>query len=233
MSETTEILMEGSYLYFDKDVNYSQENFKLLLKVESQHHQYYSEILTRLETGEFLKVVVRYELNQHYYPIYSHVEKSIGNRFAAETYRIDVTNQELFYVFQNQDGTEEYNRQISSKHYLTTPAISTAAAFSLSKKFDATGRTAVTLLNSANDWSYQGPPTEKIIFAEFRTREMPDYKLNNVSLSASHLCLYEFDSSHAGQDRPVDIYVSKHFAIPYQLVQGDHKFNIKNLKKNA
>lgn len=232
MSQNAEILLEGSYLYFQKEVNYSQENFKLVHIAEQQSFHVYAEILSRIETGEFLKILVRYEMNQHFIPTFVRIEKSIGNKYAQEVYKLDVPNLELQYSFQNSQNTQEFSRNISAKHYLTSPAVSTAGMFTLSKKFDATGRSPVVLLSSENDWTYMGPPTEKVVYAEFKTREMQDYKLNNSPLSASHLCLYEFDTSNAGAEQPVNLYLSKHYAIPYELTHGDQRVAIKHLKKN-
>lgn len=98
---------------------------------------------------------------------------------------------------------------------------------------DPTGRTAVTLVNSPNEWSYDGPPHDRIIYTEFKSREMEDYRLNNTPLGAAHLCLYENDSSASTVGEvPANIYLSKHFGIPYQLVQGDLNISIKSLKKH-
>jgi hypothetical protein len=232
MTINAEILLEGSYLYYQKDVNYSQENFKLVYLAETQHYHVYAEILSRLETGEFLKILVRYEMNQHFTPHYVRVEKSIGNKYALESYKVDPANQELQYTFQNSQVTQDYKKSFNIKHYLSSPAISTMAMFSLTKKFDATGRTAFVLLSSDNDWTYNGPPIEKILYADFKARDMDDFKLNGNSLSASHLCLYESDSSTISSDQPVELFLSKHYSIPYQLQQGDLKVVIKNLKKN-
>jgi hypothetical protein len=231
MSQNAVILLEGSYLYFDKDVNYSQENFKLVHLPEQQAFHIQAEILSRIETGEFLKILVRYEMNQHFTPTYVRTEKSIGNKYAQETYKIDTTDQTLKYTFQNSQTTHDFTKSISSKHYLTSPAVSTAALFTLTKKFDATGRTPITLISSDNEWSYAGPPTEKVVYAEFKTRELSDFKLHGSPLSAAHLCLYEFDASQAGHEQPLDLFLSKHYSIPYQLLQGDQKMIIKNLKR--
>lgn len=232
MTTTAEILLEGSYLYYQKDVNYSQENFKLVQLAENQNYHVYAEILSRLETGEFLKILVRYEMNQHFTPHYVRIEKSIGNKYALESYKIDPVTQELHYTFQNSQMTQDFKRSFNIKHYLSSPAISTAGMFSMTKKFDATGRTAVVLLSSDNDWTYTGPPTEKILYADFKVRDMDDFKLHGNALTASHLCLYESDSSTISSESPVDLYLSKHYSIPYQLQQGDLKVVIKNLKKN-
>lgn len=231
MSQKTEIVLEGSYLYFQKDVNYSEENFKLVKLPETQGFHIYAEILSRIETGEFLKILVRYEMNQHFSPLLVRIEKSIGNNYAQEVYKIDPIGQQLHYTFQNSQTIQEFSRPFSSKHYLTSPATSTSAIFTLSKKIETTGRTSVILISSNNDWTYLGPPSEKVVYAEFKTRDLAGYKLKGKLLSASHLCLYEMNSSSISQETPVDLYLSKYFSIPYQLQQGDLRVEIKNLKK--
>lgn len=231
MTQNAEILLEGSYLYYQKELNYSQENFKLVHQPDSQSYLIYAEVLSRIETGEFLKIIVRYEMNQNFVPLFARIEKSIGNKYAQEVYKIDPTTMELSYTFQNSNSTQEYKRAVNTKHFLTSPAVCTSAIFTLSKKFDASGRTPVVVISSDNDWTYENPPTEKVIFGEFKSRELSDFKLNGTSLSASHLCLYETDSMHAAIEQPVDLYLSKHFAVPYQLVHGDQKIVIKNLKR--
>ena len=233
MSTNAEIILEGSYLYFQKDVNYSQENFKLINFPETQSYHIYSEILSRIETGEFLKIMVRFEMNDHFHPTFVRIEKSLGNRYAQEVFKFDVSAQELKYTFQNSKGEQEFTRSLSAKHYLTSPAFATSAIFTLSRKFDATGRTSVALIGSQNEWTYEHAPEEKIVFAEFKTREIPDFKLNNTPLSASHLLIHEFETPSASSETPVEVFISKHYAIPYQLIQGDQKIMIKNLKKNS
>lgn len=233
MPQNAEIILEGTYTYYDRDVNFSQENFKLVHIPEGQAYHIYAEILSRMETGEFLKIIVRYEMNQHFFPIFVRIEKSIGSKYAQEVFKMDIPNAELFYSFQSSQNTQEFRRSVNAKHYLTSPAVSTSAIFTLSRKFDATGRTAVVLISSDNEWTYAGPPVEKVIYAEFKAREVPDFKLHGNPLSASHLCLYEFDSSHSTVEQPVDVFLSKHYSVPYQLQHGDQKMMIKTLKRNT
>lgn len=233
MTTKAEILLEGSYLYYQKDVNYSQENFKFLHYPDSQNYCINAEILSRIETGEFLKVFIKYEMNQHYIPFGMKIEKSIGNKYSLEDFKLDLTNHSLNYSFQNSSSSQEFRKTVSAKHYLTSPALCTSAIFTLSRKFDATGRTPVVLIGSDNEWTYAGPPSEKIIHAEFKSHELPDFKINGNLLSASLLCLYEHDSSHIEHEDPVEIYLSKHYAIPYQLIHGDLKIVVRQLKKNT
>lgn len=227
------IILEGSYNYYQGDVNYSQENFKLVHLPSQQIYQIYAEILSRFETGEFLKVLVQLEMSKNFTPYFVRIEKSIGNRYAQELYKLDLLNLELQYTFQNSQETQHFKRNISAKHYLTSPAVSTCALFTLSRKLDASGRTPITLVSSENEWDYEGPPGDKIIYADYKARDLGDFKLNGATLPASHLCLYESDASQNISDEPVNLYLSKHYAIPYELTHSDRKIVIKNLRKNV
>lgn len=227
------ILIEGSYLYFQKEENYSQENFKLIHFPSSQTYHIQAEILTRMENGEFLKVLVQYEMNNYFYPNFVRIEKSLGNKYAVETYKLDPLARELKYTFQNSNSSQDYSRPFNSTHYLTSPAFSTATIFTLSKKLNVSGRTAVSFLGSDNDWTYEKPPEEKNVYAEFKARDVEDFKINQSKLPANQLCLYEFDSSSKAIEIPVEIFVSKFFGLPYQMIQGDEKIVVKNMRKNS
>jgi hypothetical protein len=232
MSQNAEILAEGSYLYFKGENNFSQENFKLVQLHETEALHIYAEVLSRLETGEFLKVLVRYEMNASFLPTQVRIEKSIGNKYASELFKVDYATQLLSYQFQNSQGIQDFTKPFNTKHYLASPAFATSAVFTLTKRFDATGRTPITLISSNNDWKYEAPPTEKLVYAEYESREMDDFILNNQHLTASHLKLFDSDSSASVKEPPVELFISKHYAIPYQLLHGDLKIAIKNLKKN-
>lgn len=232
MATNAEILFEGSYLYFQKENNFSQENFKLVHFPDTETHHIYAEIMSRIETGEFLKMMVRYEMDTHFHPIFLRIEKSLGNRYAVETFKHDLATQELLYTFQNAQKTQEFKRSLNTKHYIASPSFATSAIFTLSRRIDATGRTPITLLSTDNLWDYENPPEEKVIYVEYKSRDLLDFRLNNATLAASHLCLYEHDSNAAIQEPPIDIFLSKHFAIPYQMLHGDQKVVIKNLKKS-
>jgi hypothetical protein len=233
MMPKADVLFEGSYLYFNKEVNYCQENFQLVQLKDLGYYHIYADILSRVETGEFLKVIVRFEMTNHFIPFFLRIEKSIGDQYVQESFRIDQAKQELLYTFEGPQLTQEFKKTHSSKHYLVTPAFSTSLMWTLSRKMNPIGRTPVTLVSSTNNWTYKSPPLDKTIFAEYKSLDVPDYKLNNTSLEASHLCLYENDTSSTSADLPVEVFVSKHFAIPYQLIQGDLRINIKTLKRQG
>jgi hypothetical protein len=232
MALNVNILLEGSYFYYEKGVNYSQENFKFIQNSDKQNYQVLSEVLSRIETGEFLKINVLYEVNAQFLPLHVRIEKSIGNNYSLEDFKVDHHAGQLHYNFQNATAQQEFHRPITTRHYLSAPSFATSTIFTQSRKFDATGRTPVTFISSANDWNYQSPPNEKIVYAEWKIKDMDDFKIGGSDLSASHLLVYQNDSTNADVEQPVSFFVSKHFGIPYQMIHGDREIRVQNLKKN-
>lgn len=232
MAANINILIEGSYFYYEKGTNYSQENFKLVHLTDKQHYQVVAEVLSRIETGEFLKINILYELNAQFLPHHVRIEKSIGNNYSLENFIADHHAGQLHYVFQNATSQQEFHRPITSRHYVAAPSFATSCLFTLTKKFDAGGRTPVNLLSSPNDWTYSAPPQEKIVYAEWKIKDMDDFKIGNSYLEASHLQIYQNDSTNADLEQPVSFFVSKHFGIPYQMLHGDREIRVQNLKKN-
>lgn len=233
MTEKKEILVEGEYDYLNKNQLYCQESFKLVKSSETDHHVLFSEIFSRVDTGELLKVNVRYEMNQYFYPVHVKISRAIGKKFAQEIFDLDVSAQTLHYNFKNDSMSQDFIMPAANKHYIASPAFATTALFTLTKKFDSTGRTAVAIISSDNIWSYEGPPMDRVIYADFKTHELSDYKLNHTELSAMLLHLYKGDSTGIYHDEPVQLYLSKHYNLPYQLIQGDQQIVVKSLKKST
>ncbi|MGE3611187.1 MAG: hypothetical protein AB7I27_16465 [Bacteriovoracaceae bacterium] len=230
MSQKAEILLEGTYLYFQGETNYCQEEFKLVQFPDTQALHIYSEILSRLETGEVLKILVRLEMGQHYNPHFLRIEKSMGKKYVQEIFKVDAQTQELHYSFQNTQTNQEFSRPIGPRQHLVSPAFATAGLFTLSKKLDTTNRTPTIFLSSPNEWDYQGPPSEKIVHVE-KSSELSEFKVGAAQVTASHFKLYESDSSHKDTESPVELFISKHHGIPYQLLHDDQKIVVKTLKK--
>jgi hypothetical protein len=228
-----EILLQGTYLYYEKDVNYSQEEFRFMRMPDAQSYQFNAEILSRVESGEFLKIKVRYEMNNFFTPQSVQIEKSLGTKYAKETFRIEPLTLEMLYTFEGSQSSHDFKRTVSTKHYLTSPAFCTTAAFTLTNKFNSQERTPITLISSVNEWNFETNPIDKVIFAEFKSRDVQDFKVLGKSLSASHLCLFENDSSYPNAEDPVELFLSKHYSVPYQMNYGDLKIVVKNLKKSS
>ncbi|HLW56614.1 MAG TPA: hypothetical protein VKY27_04460 [Bacteriovoracaceae bacterium] len=233
MNTASEVIAEGSYNYLQKNKLYSTENFKLSRRFESQAYFFEAEILSRIETGEFLKVKVYYELTLSMTPVVMRIEKSLGQRYSLETFEVKSASNELYYEFSNEEDSKSLVKHHSTKHYLSSPAVCTSAVFSLTKKFDSTGRTPITLVVGHNSWrTDEAAPLETVVYADFNNRETVDLEIGGQKLSANCLSLYNDDSlsSHIQGDR-VDLMLSKHFSIPYQLREKNMRVDINFLKR--
>lgn len=229
--EKPELLVEGSYSYSESGMFYGQENFHFLAYHQAQLIQLKSEVMARTDMGEFLKILVTMDLNPTTsYPTGMTVERSLGKRYSFESYKIDLTNLELNYHFKNSEMEQTYKRPFNTKTFLTSPAVAGAGLFSLHKKWDVTGRTSLVLVNSPNEWSYVGPPSDKTVWAELRQGEHPKFTINNQEVNATLISLYEHESNSKVQEEPASFYVNKQLGFPYQIVDGNRKIVLSKMK---
>jgi hypothetical protein len=228
--EKPELLVEGSYSYSESGMFYSQENFKLLSYSETQLLQLKAEVLARTDMGEFLKMLVTMDMNPNLYPVGMTIERSLGKRYSFESYKVDMTKLELNYLFRNSESEQEFKRPFNTKTFLTSASIAGAGFFSLNKKWDVTGRTSIILVNSPNEWSYVGPPSDKTVWAEIKSGENPKFTISGQEVNALHVCLFEHESNSKVQEDPANFYLSKHYGIPYQVVDGNRKIVMTKFK---
>lgn len=228
--EKPDILLDGSYSYSESGLFYTQENFKLLSYPESQMLQMKAEVLARTDLGEFLKIMVTLDMNSHYLPVGMTIERSLGKRYSLESFKVDLVRLETSYLFKNSESEQQHKKPFNIRSYLTSPAISTSALFSLTKKWDLTGRTPIILVNSNNVWNYDAPPVDKTVYGEFNTTDLNKFEINGQSYTASHLCIYEQDSNGKQSDQPVNFYINKQYGIPYQVISGTRRIVLSKIK---
>lgn len=230
---TSEVVVEGSYNYLQKNKLYSTENFKLSRRLESGAYFFEAEILSRIETGEFLKVKVYYELTPSMIPVAMKIEKSLGEKYSTENFEVKTSTNELYYEFTSAGKTKSLTKHHPAKHYLTSPAVCTSAIFALTKKFDSTGRTPITLVAGHHSWlADEASPQEHIVYAEFNNREPIELRIGKQELLGHCLTIYNDDSitTHLHSDK-VNLMLSKHYAIPYQLIEKNLRVDINVLKR--
>jgi hypothetical protein len=230
MTPKAEIIVEGSYQYFQNNVNYCQEDFKLVHNSETKQYLLYADILSKTEDGETLKIAVQYEMNQHFNPISMQIEKSLLNNYALETFKYDSTGQKLLYTFKTPTMTQDFKKSLNFRHYLSSPAFCASVVWLKSRKITNTSRTSITLVSSTNEWTYEAPPKDKTIYAELKTGKHDDFKLNSLPLPAQQLLLYQHDAVYAVTETPVEVICSKDLPIPFQLIEGDLKITLTKYK---
>ncbi len=230
MSEL-EKLFDGAYNYSEKGVSYSQENFSVYKNTDKNILIYSAELLTRVNTGEFLKISVGYEVNSFWAPLKVVIHKTLGPNFATETYTPDYENQILNYEFKNNLSTSNYSRNIVTRYQIATPSMACSMVMTMTKKFDTMSRNASIIVSSTNNWDYKEPFVDKAIYSEYKTHESSELKLNGQDLSATKCYVYQSDSTHHVSEEPTVFWLSKHLGIPYLMESGDIKVQIKFLNK--
>lgn len=220
--EPKEEFFTGVYEYFQNKNSYSQETFKVE-KAGFDNLIYSAEILSRVATGEFLKVYVVYRVTGNYEPVEVSITRYLGEKHVKETYTFDDVDRGLNYKFHNhlnQIGTDR--RIINGRFQITTPAFCTSLLMTQARNMNKMGRTPYALIYSNNTWLYEGTFLEKTIFMEPRTQKDSDFTLNGKILSCDQCNMYEFDKSEGDEstDIPIIYYISKHLGLPYRAALG-------------
>jgi hypothetical protein len=232
MKDNIEKLFEGTYQYFQNGQNYSQENFTVSKIEATQNVLFEAEIMSRVETGEFFKMKIAYVVSQFYAPQTVIVEKSLGEKIAKEVFDVDYTTQTLRYTFKSSSSLETVERPFSSKHHIIAPCFLTAGLFTLTKKIDSTARTPVTFITTANEWEFHGPPVDKILWIELKAHDTEELLISGAPLTASKFEIHEEDALTGDVKPGAQLWVSKHYGVPYQLVERDGaKIVVRKLKK--
>lgn len=208
-------ILQGKYNYLNQNKLYSEENFRVYREEGRRvSHLFKSEILSRVRTGEFLKIEVSYRVTKHFDPLSVKISRRMGQKESTELFEINPKDKNVHYSFSS--AHEEYtsNKIMSTRPHIATPAFLTSMMMTNQKRLDPVQRTSYSLINTENLWSYKGEPEERMVFAELQALEPQDIIVNKKPLKATHCKILHKNqglSSEAGQD----IFLSKHFNIPY------------------
>lgn len=214
-------ILQGKYNYTSQNKIYSEENFKIFKEEDRKlNYVFKSEILSRVKTGEFLKIYVTYRVNQHFDPINVEIERLMGQKESFEKFQIDPKTKNYHYILKGIDSTETYDKIISSRPHIATPSFLTSMLMTNQKRLDPVQRTTYTIVTSNNVWNFEEPFREKTIIAELQSLEPKDIIVNKKSLKATH-CKLLHENQGTSTASGHDIYLSKHFNIPYLGVFSD------------
>lgn len=226
----SEQILEGKFLYYKGKNQYSEELFKLEKEDKTNgNYTFSSEILSRVATGEFLKVQVEYELTNQLDPLNVRIKRFLGENSSTERYYVDQNSKTVSYSFDGRDGHNDFEKIVSGKFTIGTPAFCTSAIMTLMKKIDSVQKTQYLIVSSNNIWEYTAPFSENSLHVELKSNEPVQIEINGNELSAT-LCHFIEDIDT--EQKPYgEFYLSKHFNIPYKAIfPGDIKVIIDRLK---
>lgn len=210
-----EKLLEGKYFYFKNGAQYSEESFQITKEDKSQgNYTFSSEILSRVSTGEFLKVYVDYELSHQFDPMNVRIKRSLGNRKSTERYIIDQKDKNIYYSFDGANGHHEEERAVHARTHIATPAFLTSTLMTQIKKIDTTQVTPYTVITSQNLWSFDGPFIESDIYVDLKSLDPVELNINDNNLLATHCTMFDDQKEKI----ETEFYLSKYFNIPYKAI---------------
>jgi len=229
MNKNLERLLEGTYQYFQDKQNYSQEVFRVDKDEDTGDTVYQSEILSRVETGEFFKLQVHYTLNQFNIVQKVFVERSLGVRWSKEEFLIDSATQMLNYTFKTKESSHTVERPFNPKHFITVPTFLTAGIFSLTKKIDSTARSPVTFLSTPNEWEFISGPQDRILWFELKAANSEELSIGGAPTICSKYVIHEEDALSSTSKNSATLWVSKLYGIPVQMEES-HGVSISTTK---
>ena len=227
-----EKIIEGKYNYFHKNQVYCEEFFKVFRQEKSYgNFTFNAELMSRVETGEFLKVFVDYELNHHFEPLNVRIKRSLGASKSSERFVVDLQNKQVHYVFKGKNGIEEFEKAFSGKFHIATPAFSTSMLMTQARKIDPVHRTSYDVISSNNVWEYEEPLVETNVYVELMSLEPVSINLQGNELQASYCKIFEEDKTSNPNSSGHPVYLSKHYQIPYQAeFPNDMKIEVEKLR---
>jgi hypothetical protein len=217
-----ENLFKGTYSYLKNGGEYSRENFEISKEEITNGNIYYqSEILTRVSTGEFLKVYVDYEVTAKYDPVMVKIVKSLGAKKTVEKYHFNDKSRTLYYTFEAEGKSNEAEKVIQQKFQIMTPAFLTSMLPAMNKKVDLLGRTSMTIINSPNIWDWQGGFHENQLHMEIESTESVVLKIGENELNSTLIYIYEHEKGVVDGEQGVPCYLSRHYGAPYMATYPD------------
>jgi hypothetical protein len=227
-----EKILEGKYIFLKDGQQYSEEVFSLMMDDSiNGNYLYTSEILCRVPSGEFLKINVGYETSNSFDPLSVKVFRSLGDKVSTEQYRIDPKNKQVYYTFSGVDGENSYERNVSGKFHISTPAFVTSTLMTQMKKVSVTQKTLYNVITTSNLWTYENHFIESNIELEQKSLDAVPITLNDKEVMTTHCEMSQVTEENSKKEQAADFYLSKHFNIPYKAdFPGDIEVRIERLK---
>jgi hypothetical protein len=214
-----EKLFEGKYTYYLGGKEYSQEDFEVLQEDKLQGNWFYNaEVLSRMKTGEFLRIHVQAEFTHGFDPLEYNVRRTLGDKESTETFSIDQRDKRVFYEFEGIDGVQRFDKIVNGKPHFATPCFSMSTVMINSKKLDPVHRTPYSIITSDNVWEYSGPFVEREIYMELQDLEQIPLMIGERELKATHCKMLQVDAKGSVMPESQDIFLSKYNFLPYKAI---------------
>lgn len=225
-------ILEGKFNYYNGENIYTEENFSVDREGGRKgNYIFHSEVLSRVKTGEFLKIYIKYEVNNAFDPVNINIVRQLGAKESVEDFSYDLKSKNVTYTFDSGKSTKYFEKVITSLPHVAAPCFLTSMIMVNQKKIDPVQRTSFTILTSSNIWEYESEFKEGEVYIELQELEPQNLVIDGNELKATHCKILQVDENGTINDLDHNIYLSKHFYIPYLANFGkDLKIEVETLK---
>ncbi len=214
-----EKIHEGKFIYFQGTKQYSEETFAIFREDKPQgNYTFKSEILSRVNTGEFLKIYVDFEMNSKFLPTNVQTKRSLGKNKSTERYMVSHKDREVYYSFNGPKGFHEHTDFVSGHFHIATPAFVTSMLMTQAKKIDPVHRTPYQVISTNNIWNYEGPYKISNVHIELMSSKPVEVDVNGVDLLTTYCEMFMTDEQSNTHEKGTEFYLSKHLNIPYKAI---------------
>ena len=227
------LLFTGSLDYFKGKSVYAEESFRLYQHSKDLSLQFFSEQLTPLASGEYLKSYVMYHISKDWYPLETFISRFMGKQHIDEILIAKSMDNELSYEFHENGNIKKEKMSLPPRFHVATGHMSCSLIFCAAKKFDASGGINYqNIIVSENNWKYQGTPKMQYVIMRRPYNKKVDVRVKDKMLKATYFEIYANDNFEKTREVPLKVYLSAHFGIPYLVeTPGGQRISIKFLKK--
>ncbi len=232
MSLKGDKVVTGIYSYHRHNNVYSEESFEVYRERQDNSLAFFSDIHSRVATGELLTVHVDIKASKDFIPHFVKVERSLGKAFVSETYTYLKNNSTVLYTFTSEHENHEIEIPTNPKFHVATPAACSSMLFLKSKKEDTTAKNFYNLIQSDNKWKFESEPQVKMVTMQRVGTGSENIVIDGQSVQATHYRMFEDSGSDSKILPPaIKVFTSKFFTIPYIIRSDDGtRIQIKNLK---
>lgn len=238
-SNKGEKILRGAYNYYTGDNLYAEENFELYRRGKLNQYYFEGELVSRVMTGELLKVNVSYTVDKDYTPISVYIIKSLGEQVSKEIFLFDHSTSELKYRFECGDDKKSEIINTSPKFYVTTPMSHCSMIFLWSKKFDSVGKNYYSVFTSNNNWKYEHPIENRNLVVERVSATSEQIKIDGSNVTSIQ---YKVGIKEVGDDKSreelrgqeLNVWLSQYHTVPYIIKDSENSLiTIKYLNNLA
>ncbi len=225
-------LYRGAFEYVANGNIYTEEKFEIFKEKKTLENHYESELLTRVSTGEVLKIEVSFVINKEWIPLSIIINRTLGSNYIKERFSYTPRRNALYYTYDSPHNKKEETIITPPKFHIQTPAAVCCMTFIPSKKIDQTAENFYYTYVSPNDVTFKGKVYNKnIVLKRARLGELSSVQIGDNTLNATEYIIYD-DLGEDNKTTPpkMHVYLSKHMSIPYKLeVDKNNYIQIKYL----